>query len=108
MTDAEKNRGVILVKAGTRDDRRRFTVAHELGHFLMPSHRGSRQCTASDLRERRRNNDHRRQEAEANRFAAGLLMPRPWFARDLDNLGDAAVAPSQKLAKEYGTHPKTT
>jgi IrrE N-terminal-like domain len=41
QTDAKKQRGVILYKAGTREERRRFTIAHELGHFLMPSHKGN-------------------------------------------------------------------
>jgi Zn-dependent peptidase ImmA (M78 family) len=103
VTDADKTRGVILTKAGTRDERRRFTIGHELGHFLIPSHKGNRQCSAADLRETRRDNDHRRQEAEANRFSAGLLMPRPWFVRDMRGLGEADVTHVQTLAKQYKT-----
>jgi hypothetical protein len=30
-------------------------------------------------------------------------MPRDWFARDLDRLGDADVTHVQTLAKQYGT-----
>ncbi|HEY0434549.1 MAG TPA: ImmA/IrrE family metallo-endopeptidase, partial [Chitinophagaceae bacterium] len=90
-TDAKKQKGVILYKAGSRKERRRFTIAHELGHFLIPSHQGNQQCTAADLQETRRDTIHQRQEAEANRFAAGLLMPKPWFTRDMDELGDADV-----------------
>jgi Zn-dependent peptidase ImmA (M78 family) len=108
LTDAEKNNGVILTKAGAREERRRFTIGHELGHFLMPSHKGSRQCTASDLRESRRDNDHRRQETEANRFSAGLLMPKPWFVRDMNQLGDADVTHAQTLAKRYRTSLEAT
>lgn len=108
LTNAAKTRGVILYKGGARDERRRFTISHELGHFLIPSHQGNRQCTATDLRESRRDSDHHRQEAEANRFAAGLLMPRDWFSRDLDKLGDADVAHVQTLAKQYGTSLEAT
>ncbi len=108
VTDQHKSKGVILTKAGARDERRRFTVAHELGHFLIPSHKGNRQCTSGDLKERRSDNDHRRQEAEANRFAAGLLMPRPWFKRDMDQLGDADVVHVQKLARRYRTSLEAT
>lgn len=108
MTDPEKSQGIILTKAGVRDERRRFTIGHELGHFLIPSHTGNRQCTAADLRERRRDNQHRRQEAEANRFSAGLLMPRPWFARDMGKLGDADVTHAQVLARRYGTSLEAT
>jgi len=103
VTDPDKTRGVILTKAGTRDERRRFTIGHELGHFLIPSHKGNRQCSAADLRETRRDNERRRQEAEANRFSAGLLMPRPWFVRDIRGLGEADVTHVQTLAKKYKT-----
>lgn len=108
LTNAEKNSGIILTKTGARCERRRFTIGHELGHFLMPSHKGNRQCTAADLREGRRDNDHRRQEAEANRFAAGLLMPKPWFTRDMNKLGDADVMHVQTLAKRYQTSLEAT
>ncbi|TWB21124.1 ImmA/IrrE family metallo-endopeptidase [Nitrospirillum bahiense] len=107
-TDAEKRKGIILTKKGAREERRRFTVAHELGHFLIPTHKGNRQCTAADLRESRSNNDQRRQEAEANRFAAGILMPRPWFVRDMNSLGDADVIHAQKLASDYRTSLEAT
>jgi IrrE N-terminal-like domain len=50
LTDANKTKGVILIRAGARKERRRFTIADELGHFLMPSHKGNQQCTAADLR----------------------------------------------------------
>jgi Zn-dependent peptidase ImmA (M78 family) len=108
LTDANKQKGVILYKAGVRIERRRFTIAHELCHFLMPSHKGNQQCTAADLRESRRDTDHRRREAEANRFAAGLLMPRPWFSRDLDRLGNADVAHVMTLSKQYCTSLEAT
>jgi len=103
LTDPDKTRGVILTKAGARDERRRFTIGHELGHFLIPSHKGNRQCSAADMRETRRDNHHRRQEAEANRFSAGLLMPRPWFVRDMRKLGEADVTHVRHLAKQYRT-----
>jgi Zn-dependent peptidase ImmA (M78 family) len=103
LTDPDKNKGAILYKAGARKERRRFTIAHELGHFLMPSHKGDEHCTAADLREMRLDEDHRRREAEANRFAAGLLMPRPWFSRDMERLGDAEVTHVQTLAERYCT-----
>ena len=63
-TDPNKNKGAILYKAGARKERRRFTIAHELGHFLMPSHKGDEHCTAADLREMRLDKDDRRREAE--------------------------------------------
>jgi len=74
----------------------------------MPSHTGDEHCTAADLREMRLDKDHRRREAEANRFAAGLLMPRPWFSRDMERLGDAEVTHVQTLAERYCTSLEAT
>lgn len=108
MTNEAKTDGVILVRKGERSTRRRFTIGHELGHFLIRSHRGNRHCTAADLREMRRDTEHRRQEAEANRFAAGLLMPRQWFERDMGRLGSVDVTHIQQLSERYCTSFEAT
>ncbi len=39
-TDPDKRKGVILYKGRTTGGRRRFTIAHEIGHFLIPWHKG--------------------------------------------------------------------
>lgn len=79
LTDRRRTDGVILASTRAGDRRARFTVAHELGHFLMerhePSDEGGFRCTPSDMRERRKAKQHYRQEAEANRFAIELLAP---------------------------------
>ncbi len=59
-------RAVILLGPSERPGRRRFTLAHELGHVLL-EHDGD-----GDARER-----------EANAFAAELLMPRALVRRFL-------------------------
>jgi len=80
VTDAKRSDGTILVKRGG-EPRRRFTIAHELGHFLMAHHvldqPGRFLCTSADmLRPTARAGDGRQQrEVEANRFATLLLMP---------------------------------
>ncbi len=56
---------------GSKADRDRFTLAHELGHIVLHTHR-----TAADP------------EVEANRFASAFLMPR---ARALDVLDQHLV-----------------
>ncbi len=101
LTDAEKSQGAILFKAGRPRGRQRFTISHELGHFLIRTHTGNRQCTAKDLSERRIDSADRRREAEANRFAAGLLMPKPWFERDITSMGDLDVLHIDKLRRRY-------
>lgn len=49
-----------------------------------------------------------RQETQANRFAAGMLMPRPWFVSDMRELGDADVEHVKTLAKRYETSVEAT
>lgn len=108
MTDENKTKGVILHRKGRMETRQRFTIGHELGHFLLPSHTGNRQCSLADMGERRVDTIYRRQESEANRFSAGILMPRPWFKRDMDRLGDADVSHVQVLAEIYNTSLEAT
>ncbi len=107
-TDQHKQKGVILYKAGTKGGRRRFTIAHEIGHFLIPSHKGDQRCTKKDMSERRTETLVQKQETEANRFAAGILMPRPWFVSDMRQLGDADVEHVKTLARRYGTSVEAT
>lgn len=81
LTDRRRSVGAILAnnKGGAR--RARFTIAHELGHFLMEHHVLSGetgfQCRANDMRETREGRRHQKQETEANQFAIDLLAPFP-------------------------------
>ncbi|GJD38712.1 ImmA/IrrE family metallo-endopeptidase [Methylobacterium bullatum] len=80
VTDAKRSEGTILAKCGG-EPRRRFTIAHELGHFLMahhvPDQPGRFLCKSSDLlRLTAKEGDERQlREVEANRFATLVLMP---------------------------------
>src|SRR5688572_17190763 len=43
-------RGIIAVKSSIREDsRKRFTVAHELGHLLLPGHDDCSVCTSGSI-----------------------------------------------------------
>lgn len=76
--------GSVMLNAASSRQRRRFTLAHELGHFLNALHEPPSDelfaCSQADMiagvDPRDLNDRHKRQEAEANRFAAELLMPR--------------------------------
>lgn len=80
VTDAKRSEGTILVKRGG-EPRRRFTIAHELGHFLMahhvPDQPGRFLCKGADMLRLTANAGDQRQrmEVEANRFAALVLLP---------------------------------
>jgi Zn-dependent peptidase ImmA (M78 family) len=91
--------GVILCAANLPAQRRRFAIAHQLGHFLLRMHGGDRQCTHRDMAETRRDTPQRKEEMQANRFAAGLLMPKPWFNDLVTSLGSRAWHISRKLPR---------
>lgn len=84
--DSEKGGGIMLARGQSRG-RRRFSIAYELGHFHLPTHRAAHvqgRCNERDLRTR--GNDVDRREWEANDFAAELLMPHRLFAEDARRL----------------------
>ncbi len=83
LTQPERTSGIILVNKAAHPFRRRFTVAHELGHFLIPAHQpmlpGKFLCRREDMRKWDVKSQDRyvRMESEANQFSALLLMPPP-------------------------------
>lgn len=64
----------IGVNSAHHPNRRRFTIAHELGHYYL--HNGGARMFV-DKRDWRASAGVDRREIEANRFAAALLMPEP-------------------------------
>lgn len=79
LTDQARSVGAILANTRRGLRRARFTIAHELGHFLLEHHVLSYEtgfrCRAQDLRETRESRRHQKQETQANQFAIGLLAP---------------------------------
>ena len=74
-----KRRGMrpsVIINSGRGHKRLRFTVAHELGHVLIPWHRGSIVDDVSGNESM--NSEYFQIESEANRFASELLMPQDW------------------------------
>ena len=90
---------VFLRRNNASRRRRRFTLGHELGHVILPWHFGSIACipakasfdakplgptSTGGLTATTRTKE---QEAEANRFAGALLLPRLF----LDSYADRAI-----------------
>jgi Zn-dependent peptidase ImmA (M78 family) len=82
LTTPERGYGSILLNSNSNSRRRRFSIGHELLHFLNPQHEQTSAngflCSRKDMlassagtRDR-----HLRQEGEANEFAIELLTPR--------------------------------
>ena len=70
--------------------RRRFTIAHEIGHLLL-----NHTCTGKQ-------NDGTHYETEANVFASELLVPRGLIKKDFARLQDA-----RELSKLYRVSDQT-
>ena len=67
----------ILVNAAEPEPRRRFTIAHELGHWICQCLEGTARpvyCRADEIGV---NPEAKALEREANIFAANLVMPEP-------------------------------
>jgi IrrE N-terminal-like domain len=101
VTDSAKSTGSIAYNDGSRPERRRFTIAHELGHFLMPLHGANAQCAKADMGVLTTKDPNHTREAEANRFAAALLMPREMFLREMRRLSEPEIEHIVKLAGDY-------
>lgn len=90
----EGDHASVYVRTGENKSRRRFTLAHELGHIML---HGSGTHARDDMRFVDANFSPRSQpEVEANAFAADLLMPpvmvtRVWLASGR-NLAETAWA----------------
>jgi Zn-dependent peptidase ImmA (M78 family) len=104
VTDINRSRGVILARP-SHPFRRRFTIAHELGHFLLPTHipdtPGRFLCSREDMRllSAKENDRRSRMEVEANRFASLILIPPPLFRPHLRH--DPDVVHMAKLANDF-------
>lgn len=114
LGDIEKSEGIILVKRTSMPQRRRFTVGHELGHFLCPFHKPQNgdefRCSANDmnLTFAGKEDPAARMEVEANRFAARLLMPEPYFRQHLRLRKGAEIEHILTLAEKYDTSKEAT
>lgn len=104
MITREDGSVVIVVNKSHAKSRKRFSVAHELGHYFL--HRAVSPVFVDSkkvfYRDARAAEGTARQEIEANAFAAELLMPeeevRKWFPQKLSPMDDDDV---EKVAKEF-------
>ncbi len=95
--------GAIAVRRSIREaGRKNFTIAHEIGHFVLPGHdQACVACTATEVGNWTITSTERELEREANEFAAELLMPG-----DLVGAFMSGATPSlgliQRIAGEFG------
>lgn len=105
--DRKKQSAIIGVNSTHHVNRRRFTTAHELGHYLLHDFddvhvdrqfkmwlRSEASSQGTDL-----------EEKEANLFAAEILMPPEFIERDIRKIGVFDLMDEEviaKLAAKYG------
>jgi len=70
-----KPNGIIAVRRNVREiGRKRFTIAHEMGHYILPGHgKFERACKSENIESWRGGIPSH--EVAANRFASELLLP---------------------------------
>jgi hypothetical protein len=90
---------IIKVNKYESDERQRFTIAHEVAHFLL--HRDHIKNGVVD-NVMYRSSLSSRKETEANKLAADILMPNPLVLKELEAIGGkrdeiAAVALARKF-----------
>lgn len=114
ITDVTRSEGVILVNQNSPLQRRRFTIGHELGHFLCPWHKptasGGFMCTSDDMKisDASKTDKVANMEVEANKFSALLLMPLPQFRKDVRRHKEVDINHILDLAKRYETSKEAT
>ncbi|HLP88195.1 MAG TPA: ImmA/IrrE family metallo-endopeptidase [Nostocaceae cyanobacterium] len=95
---------IIGINANHHPNRQRFTIAHELGHFLLHQTVSNIFIDSSlvFLRDEKASEGTKRQEIEANTFAAELLMPELVLIEKAHNLPLDDDQVVKKLADEFG------
>lgn len=111
----------ILVNARIQSEaRRNFTIAHEIGHYLLERNT-DRSCSLDErlnamIAEKECDTEESRlqkqayllSEQRANRFAVELLMPSPIFLADLSLHQQVGLPAIAELASQYGTSLTST
>lgn len=73
----------IYININKPKTRQRFTLAHELGHVLIPWHTGT---IFDDVSHGDENSAYQQFENEADEFASELLLPTEWIKQQVENL----------------------
>jgi len=93
--------GNIGYNLGEGENRQRFTIAHELGHFILHSKEKPLfvdKTQSAFYRDTNSSSGQLRHEREANSFAAAILMPRILIVEELNKNPDASI---RELADKF-------
>ena len=86
----DRGKGIIGYNPEESEVRKRFTLAHELGHYIL--HRFNSELFVDHkqfkavFRDQESSTGEIKQEREANAFAAALLMPKDLLVKEIKKL----------------------
>jgi hypothetical protein len=97
-----KDMAIISVNKHSGRPRQRFSIGHELGHWMRDRGKSLLAgCAASDM-DKAWNQDQRTSETNANEYAANLLLPRHMFEPRAKNL-PITLESARSLATTFQT-----
>lgn len=101
MLIRKKEQTLMGINSDEPETRKRFSIAHELGHFLFSKKSVSVDYRISEYVEKPE------EEKQADLFAASILMPRRWVSRDFERISKNAITQIDLtgLAKKYKVSP---
>jgi Zn-dependent peptidase ImmA (M78 family) len=88
MLIRDDDKVIIGVNSNHTEQRQRFSIAHEIGHFLL--HEGKKLTVDRQIKYQVNFRDKKSSlgidinEIEANRFASALLIPEKFINKDLE------------------------
>lgn len=112
--------GILINTRIRSESRRNFTIAHEIGHYMLE--RDTVDSCSMDERlnfmiaeqgedteqEKSNKQAYLQSEQRANQFAAELLMPTPIFSADSSSHSEVGLPAIAALASQYGTSLTST
>lgn len=111
---SDKYSGMLIRKKGEQalmgvnstesKTRMRFTIAHEIAHFIFDK----KIVVSIDYRNSKRILNKSLEEKRADLFAANLLMPSKWIKLDVEKISQEDFKKDQitELAKKYNVSPE--
>lgn len=102
--------GILINARILSETRRKFTIAHEIGHYLLESDSADdrlkfmlEQQSEYTINGNAQKKAYLQSEKRANQFAVELLMPTPIFLADSYSLSQVGLPAITALASQYGT-----
>lgn len=78
----------ILVNQSHHTNRQRFSMAHELGHYMLHGQKSIHVDKRTFFRDTRSSHGLEPEEIDANRFAAALLAPKTLVLKEIESVVD--------------------